>query len=196
MTIGILYLIMVTSNRELQKTTERQVKAFIEKLDDVTKELKGVSQATANSVERLTLIERHMAKMAGKTEELVSLQERDKAEHVELLRPRILVAVRSRPAKVFWRDYFLTVWNVGGDAGIETLYRFGEQWNVMPPLVLARNRHVEYNCGNTGNFRGLPSLAVHIKANDAEGRVYEGSTQAGFDSDQSIEVPTVARPTV
>lgn len=193
MTILALYLIMVTSNRELQRSTERQIEAFVRTLESVTRELKAVSEATVKSVESLSKIERHMASMAGKTEELLLLQERDKAEHVALLRPKFLVNVRSRQTKVFWRDYYLVAWNVGGNASIEVSYRFREEWMVMKPLELARNQHIEYNCGNTGGFRGLQNLAVHIKANDAEGRLYEGSIQAGFESNQYAEVPMVFR---
>lgn len=45
-TIIVMYLIMVTSRIELQRTTEHQVRAFVEKMEAVALELRGVSQAS------------------------------------------------------------------------------------------------------------------------------------------------------
>ncbi len=195
LTIVALYLIMVTANAELRRATEQEVKAFVEKLEGVTGELKNVTQATLKAAEGLSRVEAIIARMAGKTEELVSIQERELAEHVELLRPRILINVESRQALLFWRNYFLTVWNIGGDArDLQVSYQRGGQWVVMNQLELTRNRRVEYDCGNTGSYKDISSLPVHARAYDVEGRLYEGSSLAGFDISQSTEIPMISRP--
>ena len=93
MTIIALFLIMITSNQVLRESTENEAKAFIESIKEVTSELTKVSEATMKSSEAISRVENGIIAVAGKTTELVNIEQAKENERISLLRPKIFVSI-------------------------------------------------------------------------------------------------------
>ena len=107
MVILALFLIMMTSNKEIRAGLEMEAKAFEDNLKSVTSELKKVSEATLKSVEALSRVERGILKVADETDQLKKAQEGMESERVLLLKPKILLSLFSGDYYSFWKHYYL-----------------------------------------------------------------------------------------
>ncbi len=190
LTIIAMYLIMITSNIELRKSTERQVQSFVEQLQTVGMELKNVSNGLERTIEVLKKVETTLAQLTGKTSELVAIEQREIAERIELLKPKISIVAQRRRMLLFWEDYFLIVRNNGGDAkDLQVSYlRKGEWYPTVPPKQLKRNEQFEINCGNVNEYKTASYISTTVITYDNEGRLYEGTANVGIGSPQTVFV--------
>ena len=174
-TILALFLIMMTSNKEIRAGLEREAKAFEDNLKSVTSELKKVSEATLKSVEALSRVEQGIQKVADETDQLKKAEEGIESERVSLLKPKIILSLFSGDYYSFWKHYYLSVSNLGGDArDLQLSYVLGKNTQIFKNQLLQRNRQLKFDCGDISFFRSGSVVHIELSANDSEGRKYFG----------------------
>ena len=175
MVILALFLIMMTSNKEIRAGLEMEAKAFEDNLKSVTSELKKVSEATLKSVEALSRVERGILKVADETDQLKKAQEGMESERVLLLKPKILLSLFSGDYYSFWKHYYLSVSNLGGDAkDLQLSFILGKNKQIFENQLLQRNRQLKFDCGDISVFRSGSVVQIELSTNDSEGRKYLG----------------------
>ena len=176
MVILALFLIMMTSNKEIRAGLEMEAKAFEDNLKSVTSELKKVSEATLKSVEALSRVERGILKVADETDQLKKEEEGMESERVLLLKPKILLSLFSGNYYSFWKHYYLSVSNLGGDArDLQLSYVLGKNTQIFKDQLLQRNRQSKFDCGDISVFRAGSVVHIELSTNDSEGRKYFGT---------------------
>ncbi len=175
MTIFVLFLIMMQSNKEVRLGLEKEAKTFEENLKLVTSELKKVSEATLKSVEALSRVEQGVLKVADETDQLKKAEEGVESERVLLLKPKILLSLFSGDYYSFWKHYYLSVSNLGGDArDLQLSYVLGKNTQIFKAQLLQRNRQSKFDCGDISVFRSGSVVHIELSTNDSEGRTYLG----------------------
>lgn len=191
MTILSLFLIMITSNQELRKSTEKEAKAFVDSLKEVTSELKKVSEATVRSTEAISRVESGITSVASKTTELVDIEQTKGNERINLLKPRIFVSVFIDNWGWFaiFKHYYISVSNIGGDAKNVTLY-FPRSGQNMQSLVNTLTRGVPWNIdyGDIAIFKITNPLNIQITLYDMDGRNYYGDGMVNIGKGQLTEI--------
>jgi hypothetical protein len=175
MTIFVLFLIMMQSNKEVRLGLEKEAKTFEENLKLVTSELKKVSEATLKSVEALSRVEQGVLKVADETDQLKKAEEGVESERVLLLKPKILLSLFSGDYYSFWKHYYLSVSNLGGDArDLQLSYVLGKNTQIFKDQLLQRKRQSKFDCGDISVFRSGSVVHIELSTNDSEGRTYLG----------------------
>ena len=190
MTILALFLIMITSNQELRKSTEKEAKAFIESITDVTSELLKVSEASKKTAEVLSRVEQHIASMSTNTKDMFVYEKKKDEEEIERLRPRLVVTLKTDKWGIFWVHYFLIVVNNGEEAkDLQVSYLMNKTWfNATYPKLL-RGKQVTVDCGDITIFRGVSTLQVYISTYDEKSMHYEAFLNVDTKKADSIPVP-------
>jgi len=189
MTILILYLIMLTSNKEIRSAIEKEADSFVENLKSVTLELKNVGEETAKSIDVLSKIERHMANMAGKTEELFEYEQQRDREKIERVKPRLILTMKRSPFWVFWTHYNLVVINRGGVAkNIQISYLVNNKWFLKLQPLLQRDQEITIDCGDISIYKSSTSFQIWISTYDEENRHYEAQKSIDVNIEEQIEV--------
>ncbi|MDA8055069.1 MAG: hypothetical protein M0Z77_05385 [Thermoplasmatales archaeon] len=175
-TILALFLIMMTSNKETRSALETEAKIFEESLKLVTAELKKVSEATLKSVETMSRVERGILKVADGTSDLLETEQGKENQRISLLRPRIFALLISEDYYTFWKHYYLSISNFGGDAkDVQLIYAKGKNRIPTTNTLLQRNRQWRVDCGDISTFLTGTVIQIEVSAYDIEGRMYAGS---------------------
>lgn len=190
MTILALFLIMITSNQELRKSTEEEAKAFIESIKNVTSELVKVSEATRKTEDRLARVEQHMANISTNAKDMFVYEKKKDEDETERLRPRLVVTLKTDKWGIFWIHYFLILVNHGEEAkDLQVSYMLNKTWfNATYPKLL-RGKQVTVDCGDITIFKGVTALQVYISTYDEKSKHYEAFLNVDTGKVDSIPVP-------
>jgi hypothetical protein len=180
LTIVMMYLIMVSSNIELRKATETQIKTLVSQLQTLESELKNVSEgikALTNVMldVRTTLLE---STMVSKT--AIARAEEEKRRRKESIKPRLSVMVEQTGRD--WlvtdtRHYHVILWNSGCDAiGTIILIR-GLEYG---PYDIATRGHADIDIGHINTFIGITSLSVSLLVRDVDRNPYQSDFQVSL----------------
>ena len=190
LTIMMMYLIMVSSSTELQRATQTQVKAFVEQLQTLGKELKNVSHGIRTLTDvmkdvRSTLLE---SILVSKT--AIAKAEEEKRKRKESIKPQLSIKVEIKGFQLWIlfdnRRYHLVVKNVGYDA-IGTNLTIGD-W-VYGPYDIGSHKQIPINIGHVNDFKGISKLNVLIEVRDVDRNTYQGNVQVSLPQPQWISVP-------
>ena len=191
MTIFVLFLIMMQSNKEVRLGLEKEAKTFEESLKLVTSELKKVSEATLKSAGSISRVEAGISSMAGKTTELVSIEQERENERIGLLKPRIFASLFINSWGWFgiYKHYYISISNIGGDARDLILY-FPRAGIKMQSSFQSLKRGPPWNIdyGDVAVFKIANPLNVEISLYDMEGRNYYGSGVINSDKGEISEI--------
>jgi hypothetical protein len=195
-TIVAMYLIMVTSNLELQKSTQEQAKAFVTGLQRVENELHDIAGDLGRVAGTMGSVERILASQAGLQEKALAEQREATRERIERLKPRLFASLQLEGSSFLgldWHSYHLYLRNEGATAS--ELIVFAGPPNQSKPLGPLR---MEYNQGqnfNIGFYKEITQAGVaqiSVTCRDGEGRVYKGSETLAAGNPQWIGV-TIAQ---
>jgi hypothetical protein len=194
--ILVLYLIMVTSNRELQKATKQQVDVFISELRSVDSELKNVTSELQNVSATLQGLRQVMERQTATQEAITAIEQAETAKRVMRMKP----ILQARMLLTGWnflfdlRQHRLLIYNSGGDASevfaSVTVAPLPSGSARFGPSHVSPNSQIALNVGPPNAFGGVTSLFVHITCRDAERREYHGVAQVLLGGDWSV-VPLV-----
>jgi len=191
LTITMMYLIMISSNIELQRATQTQVKAFVEQLQEVGKELKKVGSELSSLINVMREVQISVAESLSVTKRALEIEEAERKRHKELIKPQI--HLRTELRGVHWwfidnRHLWLIVANSGNDAedGWLTTRREGFAGETFGPYEIKCHKSVELNLGHVNNFIGLQNVEVQIKVRDVERNPYSGTIQLSLNQTQLI----------
>lgn len=191
LTIAMMYLIMVSGNIELQRATQTQVNAFVEQLQTLGNELKGVSQGIRTLVEvmkdvKTTILE---STLASKT--AIAKAETEKRKRKEAIKPQLSVKVEKRGFQ-FWifdnRRYHLLLFNFGSDA-IGTVVSIGSF--VSQAYNIGTRKRININIGHVNNFKGISTLNVSLTARDVDRNPYQAQFQVSLPQPQWASIPLI-----
>ncbi len=100
-------------------------------------------------------------------------------EHIDRLRPALVVTLDVRSHLLVWRHRWLTLANIGGHAyDVRVSYQYHVQAGSTPLVPqgfeLKINQHIEWDIGDIGDARGSDELRLEISLRDQENRKYAG----------------------
>ena len=189
LTVVMMYLIMVSGNIELQRATQTQVKAFVEQLQTLGNELKGVSQGIRTLVEvmkdvKTTILE---STLASKT--AIAKAETERRKRKEAIKPQLSVKVEVRGLQ-FWifdnRRYHLLIWNSGSDA-IGTIVRIRNL--VYGAYNIGTRKHKDIDIGHINKFKGISTLNVFLEVRDVDRNPYQAQFHVSLPQPRWATVP-------
>jgi uncharacterized protein (UPF0335 family) len=188
MTILVLYLIMMQSNKEMRAALGQEAKTFAENLESVTNELRKVSEALSDVKERI-------GTMGQDTKNLVAIEKTRDEERVQRLRPRLVVTFKSDHFALFFLHYYLIVVNNGSVAkDVQISYLMGKVWKNNTYPTIPRNGQAVIDCGDVTLFTSISLLQVWASVYDEEGNHYVGTINVDVKNTKSQEIPLSLQP--
>jgi predicted DNA-binding ribbon-helix-helix protein len=174
--IFVLYLIMVTSNRELQRSAKLQSDALVAELQRVGSELRNVTSHLREVVSVMEGVRQLMAEQSRLQGSLIEQERVERDRHVSRLRPIISLSVGVTGGTLLffdWRHHSLTALNSGGDC--QDLVLTSQTGRTFGPWRLGRGRT---ETGDLGPFNQMPAgsnFSVQVSCRDTELRGYAGA---------------------
>ena len=199
LTILALYLIMITSNRELQKATKTQADAFVSELRAVGSELRNVTNRLEGIATTLQGLKQVMERQVLTQETITAVEQAETTMRIQRMKPILYTRIQLAGWNLLLdlRQHQLLVYNSGGDArevfasvGVapmqNTQTRFG------PFAIPSNGQTPPQNIGPTNAFGGATSFVISISCRDVERREYSGIAQVllGADWNQVSLSPT------
>lgn len=186
LTIAMMYLIMVSSNIELQTATQTQVKVFVEQLQTLGNELKNVSQGIRTLTQVMIDVKTTLLESTLVSKTAIAKAEIERRKRKESIKPQLSVMVEIRG--IFWRHYHVLLSNSGSDA-IGTIIRIGNQ--SYGTYNIGVGEHIDIDIGHINNFQGIPSLSVFLETRDVDRNPYQGQFQVSLPQPQWASIPLV-----
>lgn len=161
LTIYVLALIMLTSNKELHRTSDAQILKFTQSIGSVSEKLDRLS---------------------GQFQEWLDRQSRESTERVRRVKPNIEVLIKTE-GWVFWNRYYLIIQNSGGK-GLDlnvcaTWSRINDrnrqtQVYIKPELTMTSEPMKVY-LDDVGRLDPSGNITIAIEVSDIESRRYNGT---------------------
>jgi len=188
--IAIVYLVMITSNKELRETTEKQVKAFVGNLQTVCTELKDVSSGISTLTSVMKGVREAILASTLASQTAIAKAEAEKRKRKESIKPLLstMVVLSGFNWWIFdYRHYHLLLYNSGSDAvGTVVIIRNSPHgpYNIVigPPI--------DIDLGHINDFGGMVTLDnILIRVRDVDGNPYQCYVQVSLTQPQQISVP-------
>jgi Ca2+/Na+ antiporter len=191
--IAIVYLVMITSNKELKETTEKQVKAFVDNLQTVCVELRNVGSGINNLSNIMKEVQKTIMESTLASKTLIAKEEEEKKKRKESIRPQLLVRVEQRGTYLWvfgdWRHYWLSLWNNGSDAE-RTIIQIGSK--TYGTYDIGTFKQQDIDIGHINEFKGISTLNIDlIEVRDIDRNRYHGQIMVTLPQPQWTEVSLI-----
>lgn len=175
-TIVIMYLIMITGNIELQKSTREQADAFVKELGRVDSELKDVVSSLLSLTNVMSEIQRITTQQADLQKAIYEGQEAEKRKRVQRLKPRIFCRIEPIGLNfiIDFRHYHVFIDNAGGNAQEVWISVSSKIRKSFGPNNILPNTPIDLDIGPFNEFSGLESVPIELSCKDIERRLYSG----------------------
>jgi hypothetical protein len=180
LTIVIMYLIMVSSNTELRKATEAQVKTLVNQLQTLGNEMKNVSIGIKALTDVMIDVKNALLESARVSKTAIEKAEAEKRKRKESIKPQLSVRVEAKGFQ-FWiidnRHYHVILGNSGSEA-IGTIVAIrGLEYG---PYNIATRTQIDVDIGPLNTFTGITSLNVLLVVRDVDRNPYQANIQVSL----------------
>lgn len=187
----LVYLAMITSNKELRESTEKQITTFVNNLQSVTKELQGVSQEIRGLAGIMQEVQRTILESTLVSKAAIAKAGEEKKKRKEIIKPQLLVRMELKGFQ-FWvfdnRHYHLLIWNAGSDA-IGTI--IGIRNLEYGPYDIGTRQQVPTDIGHINDFKGISILDVSIMVRDVDKNLYRATVGVSLPQPQWASISLV-----
>lgn len=195
LTITMMYLIMISSNIELQRATQTQVKAFVEQLQVVANELKNVGSELSGLINVMRQVERSVTESLSVSKTALAIEESERKKHKELIKPQIYLRIAMSGFEILWgridiRHYHLIVANGGGDA--TDCWVSAGRYGLLKEYgshEIGSHKQIDVDIGHFNEYRGQQIIEVQVRLRDIERNPYHNTSQLNLNQVEWISLP-------
>jgi len=195
LTITMMYLIMISSNIELQRATQTQVKAFVEQLQAVANELENVVYELSSLINVMREVQMSVTESLSVSKTALAIEEAERKRHKELIKPQIYLKIVISGSETLWgridtRYYHILIANGGGGAIDCWVYagRHGLLKGYGPHEIIS-HKQIDVNIGHFNELKDQQAVEVQINIRDIERNPYHNTSQLSLNQVEWISLP-------
>jgi hypothetical protein len=180
---------MITSNRELQRSTKLQVDAFVTELRAVGADLENMVHQLEDLSTTMHGLKQIMERQLTSQETITAVQQTETAMKIARMKPALYVRLQLTGLKFIFdlRQHQFLLRNSGGEAH-EVFVIVGAQGSTYqsrwgPLTIAASGQSLPQNFGPANAFGGVQIFVVGVDCRDLDRREYRGQATCQLGTD-------------